>query len=209
MQGEQGRPLLEVGSLRTSSGDAWLLGACLAWAWPGAHGVRPRASSGKCQGSPWAFFTLMGTDTLRGPAATAGWPRGAQARTQEGMWWAGVRAIPPLTWPPAPQQLAEGCKAPRLVSQLHFTSWPDFGVPFTPIGMLKFLKKVRTLNPAHAGPIVVHCRYEGGPRWGASLKVAEGQAGGRDADVQFLGGSSDRPAGRGRGKFRASPAHGS
>ncbi|NXP38033.1 PTPRE phosphatase, partial [Leiothrix lutea] len=55
-------------------------------------------------------------------------------------------------------QLHEGCKAPRLVTQLHFTSWPDFGVPFTPIGMLKFLKKVKALNPAHAGPIVVHCR---------------------------------------------------
>nr|XP_009668857.1 PREDICTED: receptor-type tyrosine-protein phosphatase epsilon [Struthio camelus australis] len=54
-------------------------------------------------------------------------------------------------------QLHDGCKAPRLVTQLHFTSWPDFGVPFTPIGMLKFLKKVKTLNPAHAGPIVVHC----------------------------------------------------
>lgn len=61
---------------------------------------------------------------------------------------------------PSPlQQLPESCKAPRLVSQLHFTSWPDFGVPFTPIGMLKFLKKVKTLNPSHAGPIVVHCRY--------------------------------------------------
>uniref|UniRef100_A0A4X1V517 Receptor-type tyrosine-protein phosphatase epsilon n=1 Tax=Sus scrofa TaxID=9823 RepID=A0A4X1V517_PIG len=54
-------------------------------------------------------------------------------------------------------QLPDGCKAPRLVCQLHFTSWPDFGVPFTPIGMLKFLKKVRTLTPAHAGPTVVHC----------------------------------------------------
>ncbi|KFV91771.1 Receptor-type tyrosine-protein phosphatase epsilon, partial [Fulmarus glacialis] len=57
------------------------------------------------------------------------------------------------------QSLHDGCKAPRLVTQLHFTSWPDFGVPFTPIGMLKFLKKVKTLHPAHAGPIVVHCRY--------------------------------------------------
>ncbi|XP_033005302.1 receptor-type tyrosine-protein phosphatase epsilon isoform X4 [Lacerta agilis] len=54
-------------------------------------------------------------------------------------------------------QVSDGCKAPRLVTQLHFTSWPDFGVPFTPIGMLKFLKKVKSLNPAHAGPIVVHC----------------------------------------------------
>ncbi|XP_077114504.1 receptor-type tyrosine-protein phosphatase epsilon isoform X1 [Ranitomeya variabilis] len=55
------------------------------------------------------------------------------------------------------QPVHDGCKAPRLVTQLHFTSWPDFGVPFTPIGMLKFLKKVKSLNPAQAGPIVVHC----------------------------------------------------
>uniref|UniRef100_A0A671NDH4 Receptor-type tyrosine-protein phosphatase alpha n=1 Tax=Sinocyclocheilus anshuiensis TaxID=1608454 RepID=A0A671NDH4_9TELE len=50
------------------------------------------------------------------------------------------------------------CLCPqRLVTQFHFTSWPDFGVPFTPIGMLKFLKKVKTCNPQYAGPIVVHC----------------------------------------------------
>uniref|UniRef100_A0A8B9K568 protein-tyrosine-phosphatase n=1 Tax=Astyanax mexicanus TaxID=7994 RepID=A0A8B9K568_ASTMX len=52
---------------------------------------------------------------------------------------------------------ADGCRAPRLVTQLHFTSWPDFGVPLSPIGMLKFLKKVRSVNPSHAGPIIVHC----------------------------------------------------
>uniref|UniRef100_A0A8C8BN29 Receptor-type tyrosine-protein phosphatase alpha n=1 Tax=Otus sunia TaxID=257818 RepID=A0A8C8BN29_9STRI len=50
-------------------------------------------------------------------------------------------------------------KPQRLVTQFHFTSWPDFGVPFTPIGMLKFLKKVKTCNPQYAGAIVVHCRY--------------------------------------------------
>ncbi|XP_041117349.1 receptor-type tyrosine-protein phosphatase epsilon-like isoform X4 [Polyodon spathula] len=54
-------------------------------------------------------------------------------------------------------QTSEGSKAPRLITQLHFTSWPDFGVPFTPIGMLKFLKKVKSVNPSFAGPIVVHC----------------------------------------------------
>ncbi|XP_061439480.1 receptor-type tyrosine-protein phosphatase alpha isoform X6 [Rhineura floridana] len=48
-------------------------------------------------------------------------------------------------------------KPQRLVTQFHFTSWPDFGVPFTPIGMLKFLKKVKTCNPPYAGAIVVHC----------------------------------------------------
>ncbi|KAI5610761.1 protein tyrosine phosphatase, receptor type, E, b isoform X1 [Silurus asotus] len=54
-------------------------------------------------------------------------------------------------------QSSEGCRSPRLVTQLHFTSWPDFGVPLSPIGMLKFLKKVKSVNPAHAGPIIVHC----------------------------------------------------
>ncbi|XP_069755759.1 receptor-type tyrosine-protein phosphatase epsilon isoform X2 [Narcine bancroftii] len=55
------------------------------------------------------------------------------------------------------QNQSSGNKAPRLVTQLHFTSWPDFGVPFAPIGMLKFLKKVKALNPSYSGPIVVHC----------------------------------------------------
>uniref|UniRef100_A0A3Q4HSF5 Receptor-type tyrosine-protein phosphatase alpha n=1 Tax=Neolamprologus brichardi TaxID=32507 RepID=A0A3Q4HSF5_NEOBR len=50
-----------------------------------------------------------------------------------------------------------GKKPQRLITQFHFTSWPDFGVPFTPIGMLKFLKKVKACNPQYAGPIVVHC----------------------------------------------------
>ncbi|KFQ31526.1 Receptor-type tyrosine-protein phosphatase alpha, partial [Merops nubicus] len=51
-------------------------------------------------------------------------------------------------------------KPQRLVTQFHFTSWPDFGVPFTPIGMLKFLKKVKTCNPQYAGAIVVHCSQQ-------------------------------------------------
>lgn len=51
-----------------------------------------------------------------------------------------------------------GKKPQRLVTQFHFTSWPDFGVPFTPIGMLKFLKKVKNCNSQYAGAIVVHCR---------------------------------------------------
>ncbi|XP_048834177.1 receptor-type tyrosine-protein phosphatase alpha-like isoform X2 [Brienomyrus brachyistius] len=50
-----------------------------------------------------------------------------------------------------------GKKSQRPVTQFHFTSWPDFGVPFTPIGMLKFLKKVKACNPQYAGAIVVHC----------------------------------------------------
>ncbi|XP_005794709.1 receptor-type tyrosine-protein phosphatase epsilon isoform X2 [Xiphophorus maculatus] len=54
-------------------------------------------------------------------------------------------------------QASDAAKTPRPVTQLHFTSWPDFGVPFSPIGMLKFLKKVKAVNPPFSGPIVVHC----------------------------------------------------
>lgn len=61
------------------------------------------------------------------------------------------------------QQASEAAKTPRPVTQLHFTSWPDFGVPFSPIGMLKFLKKVKAINPPFAGPIAVHCRYSAEP----------------------------------------------
>lgn len=52
-------------------------------------------------------------------------------------------------------------------------------MPFTPIGMLKFLKKVKTLNPSHAGPIVVHCRYvrEGSTTvWGMASGAVVGWA---------------------------------
>ncbi|XP_061763529.1 receptor-type tyrosine-protein phosphatase epsilon-like isoform X1 [Nerophis ophidion] len=54
-------------------------------------------------------------------------------------------------------QSTDAAKTTRMVTQLHFTSWPDFGVPFSPIGMLKFLKKVKAVNPPISGPIVVHC----------------------------------------------------
>eukprot|EP00066_Takifugu_rubripes_P024682 XP_011613948.1 PREDICTED: receptor-type tyrosine-protein phosphatase epsilon-like isoform X3 [Takifugu rubripes] len=54
-------------------------------------------------------------------------------------------------------QASDASKTPRPVTQLHFTSWPDFGVPFSPIGMLKFLKKVKAINPPFSGPVVVHC----------------------------------------------------
>ncbi|XP_035698656.1 receptor-type tyrosine-protein phosphatase alpha-like [Branchiostoma floridae] len=45
----------------------------------------------------------------------------------------------------------------RTVTQFHFTSWPDFGVPQSPLGMMKFIRRVKTGNPPGRGPIVVHC----------------------------------------------------
>ncbi|CAH1243823.1 PTPRA [Branchiostoma lanceolatum] len=45
----------------------------------------------------------------------------------------------------------------RTVTQFHFTSWPDFGVPQSPLGMMKFIRRAKTSNPPGRGPIVVHC----------------------------------------------------
>lgn len=45
----------------------------------------------------------------------------------------------------------------REVFQLQFTSWPDHGVPEYPTLLLQFIKRVRTANSIHGGPITVHC----------------------------------------------------
>ncbi|XP_066299110.1 receptor-type tyrosine-protein phosphatase epsilon-like [Branchiostoma lanceolatum] len=45
----------------------------------------------------------------------------------------------------------------RTVTQFHFTSWPDHGVPQSPLGMMKFIRRAKTSNPPGRGPIVVHC----------------------------------------------------
>uniref|UniRef100_A0AAY4DJW9 Tyrosine-protein phosphatase non-receptor type 20 n=1 Tax=Denticeps clupeoides TaxID=299321 RepID=A0AAY4DJW9_9TELE len=54
-------------------------------------------------------------------------------------------------------QGGDGCRETRMVTQMHFTGWPDFGVPFSPISTLRFLKRVRNSNPPRSGPITVHC----------------------------------------------------
>lgn len=43
------------------------------------------------------------------------------------------------------------------MKQLQFTAWPDHGVPDHPAPFLQFLRRVRSVNPSDAGPIVVHC----------------------------------------------------
>ncbi|KAI8431201.1 hypothetical protein MSG28_001239 [Choristoneura fumiferana] len=47
----------------------------------------------------------------------------------------------------------------REVIQFHYTTWPDFGVPSSPVAFLEFLKRVRASGAleADAGPAVVHC----------------------------------------------------
>ena len=51
-------------------------------------------------------------------------------------------------------------KESRAVTQFHFVSWPDFGVPRNPTSLLHFLQRVRHHQPyGQTQPIVVHCRY--------------------------------------------------
>ncbi|XP_026741836.1 tyrosine-protein phosphatase non-receptor type 61F-like isoform X2 [Trichoplusia ni] len=47
----------------------------------------------------------------------------------------------------------------RDIMQYHYTTWPDFGVPTSPVAFLQFLKRVResgVLDPTD-GPPVIHC----------------------------------------------------
>ncbi|CAM9628249.1 unnamed protein product [Lampetra fluviatilis] len=67
------------------------------------------------------------------------------------------------------------------VKQFHFTGWPDHGVPYYATGLLAFIRRVRSLNPPEAGPVVVHCSAGAG-RTGCfividmMLEMAEGEA---------------------------------
>lgn len=44
----------------------------------------------------------------------------------------------------------------RQVHHLHFTSWPDHGVPNTTHSVVSYLRKI-IKTPSGKGPIVVHC----------------------------------------------------
>ena len=45
----------------------------------------------------------------------------------------------------------------REVRQFQFTAWPDHGVPRTPTPFLMFLRRVKSMNPSDAGPLLIHC----------------------------------------------------
>uniref|UniRef100_A0A915DHU2 Protein-tyrosine-phosphatase n=1 Tax=Ditylenchus dipsaci TaxID=166011 RepID=A0A915DHU2_9BILA len=48
-------------------------------------------------------------------------------------------------------------KEHREIQHAQFTAWPDHGVPNHPTPFLMFLKRVKSLNPIDAGPILTHC----------------------------------------------------
>ncbi|KAJ2048292.1 putative receptor-type tyrosine-protein phosphatase [Coemansia sp. RSA 922] len=46
----------------------------------------------------------------------------------------------------------------RLVTQLHYTEWPDHGVPQSPVPMVRIMKEIRSrVSPSPHVPVVVHC----------------------------------------------------
>ncbi|KAF8952290.1 hypothetical protein BGZ46_003524, partial [Entomortierella lignicola] len=46
----------------------------------------------------------------------------------------------------------------RTITHIQYTGWPDFGVPESPMEVLKVVQLSNTHNtPASAGPIIVHC----------------------------------------------------
>ncbi|XP_019632426.1 PREDICTED: receptor-type tyrosine-protein phosphatase epsilon-like [Branchiostoma belcheri] len=51
----------------------------------------------------------------------------------------------------------EGVRGRRQVTQFHFLGWPDYGLPQSPMGLLKFHRTVVTKTTAKDTPIVVHC----------------------------------------------------
>ncbi|CAH1242713.1 PTPRA [Branchiostoma lanceolatum] len=51
----------------------------------------------------------------------------------------------------------EGILTKREVTQFHFLGWPDFGLPRSPMGLLKFRRAVITKVAPKDMPIVVHC----------------------------------------------------
>ena len=48
-----------------------------------------------------------------------------------------------------------------MIFQYHFTSWPDFGVPKSPVSFYEFVELIRN-SECHSleyGPLISHCRY--------------------------------------------------
>ncbi len=46
----------------------------------------------------------------------------------------------------------------KKVTQYHFTSWPDHGVPKCTESLLQLIEYIRTMYRPNLGPILVHCR---------------------------------------------------
>ena len=47
----------------------------------------------------------------------------------------------------------------RMVTQYHYTAWPDHGVPKFATPLLSFIRRINREYPKNRGSMVVHCRY--------------------------------------------------
>lgn len=45
----------------------------------------------------------------------------------------------------------------RKVTQFHFTSWPDYGVPEYAGPLLMFLRRIKSHHKPTKGPLLIHC----------------------------------------------------
>ncbi|PIK58177.1 putative receptor-type tyrosine-protein phosphatase kappa [Apostichopus japonicus] len=45
----------------------------------------------------------------------------------------------------------------RTITQYHFTTWPDMGVPSEPTALISLVRKVKVQNKGKKTPILVHC----------------------------------------------------
>ena len=60
--------------------------------------------------------------------------------------------------PLLPLKLSEPEKPPLKITQLHYTSWPDHGVPENVMSIINFIRSVRKQHPASLNqPLLVHC----------------------------------------------------
>jgi netrin-G3 ligand len=56
------------------------------------------------------------------------------------------------------QNLTEANSRQRTITQLHYTAWPDHGVPDNVMSLIAFIRHVRKLHPVfHQQPLLVHC----------------------------------------------------
>ena len=57
-------------------------------------------------------------------------------------------------------QLTGSSEQPLMVTQFHFTAWPDYGVPDYASPILAFHKRVIREHRSEKEPIMVHCRSD-------------------------------------------------
>ena len=55
-------------------------------------------------------------------------------------------------------QLTKNEEFTRKVTQYHFTSWPDQGIPEYAGPILNYLRRIKAQQATEKGPILVHCR---------------------------------------------------